>query len=168
MTRDELKNGMVIEYQDGEKAIVKDDMFLDITDLSVDCNISDYDINFNDTDKMDDWEIVKVYDNIIDMNLLWERKDTSPKIKPLGYSYLGCELGQTVMFKGKKENIVGFDEDSFDCYIAITKADGNGDKSFLTSCLNIADTQKIYWVDKKELKKLIKPKSLNMLRLLNV
>lgn len=158
MIRTDLRNGMVIEYRDGEKAIVKDDLFLDIIDLSTDSYISDYDINFNDTDEMDDWKIMKIYDNIINMNLLWERKDTSSKIKPIGYEYKGYKLGDKVRYKDRFENIVGFDESEvsiFNILITATVMDEETmefkDAGFISSSLNVAETQLVKWADSSEI-----------------
>ena len=75
------------------------------------------------------------------------------KIKNIGYKYLGYKLGQKIKFNKQWENIVGFDEECN--LILITYNTGfkfKVAKSDLTTGLDVADEQKVYWVDIKDIK----------------
>jgi hypothetical protein len=149
MTKQELKNGNIIEWEDESKSIVKENLLLDILDLSEDCTLDDYSNTFDDLDGQVEWEIMKIYDNIIDMNLLWERPILN--IKDIGYEYKGFKLGQVVVIRGERCNIVGFDE-KHECnfYILVTTFDDKRlqfkDNEYATATLDVADSQLVAWI----------------------
>lgn len=72
MTRDDLKEGMIIEERDGNTyEILEDGKVIWFNDkCSFWCNVDDYKHDLTDSYNSD-WDIVKVYDK--DMNLLWDR-----------------------------------------------------------------------------------------------
>ena len=81
----------------------------------------------------------------------------SYKIEKAGYEYLGFELGQNVMYKGKETIVVGFDKDkSVACPIAI-KHENSRDirgSAFVDVVLDIAheNKYKYTWVEPTEIK----------------
>ena len=72
MTRDDLKEGMIIEERSGEIYRVganEDVLFL--TNNNIWCEIKDYKYDLTDNSDME-YDIIKVYDG--NMNLLWDRE----------------------------------------------------------------------------------------------
>lgn len=87
-------------------------------------------------------------------------KEDSSKIKSIGYECNDYKLGQTVIFKGRKENIVGFDENCGIHYsfILITDSSSIGDsfeynKHMLTSYLDTSPEQSTLWIRHYEIEK---------------
>jgi hypothetical protein len=155
MIKQELKNGNIILRGNGDKSIVMGNMLLNIIDLSSDCDLSDYDESLNDLeDGGSEWKIVKIYDNIIDMNLLWERPTSN--IKAIGYEYKGFKLGQSVMVEGKKCNIIGFDERGNEYgyinnpyFILVTAEDSQLQFQYATAVtahLDVSNSQRVKWI----------------------
>lgn len=75
MTRDDLKEGMIIEERDGDTyEILADRKVVYLDDkCSFWCYLDNYEKDLTDSYNCD-WDIVKVYDK--DMNLLWDRNGT--------------------------------------------------------------------------------------------
>lgn len=94
MTKNDLKNGYMVQYRDGEKRILIDEYLYDNKGYNVN-DIRLYDNNLNFTDTVDagdnDLDIVKVFGENTeaffdvtenDRPLLWERKEKTAEEKP--------------------------------------------------------------------------------------
>ena len=77
MTKDELKNGMVVEIRKGVKYLVSGDIL--VRDKGF-VPLSEFNNDLTATQEQDEFDIVKVYDithrlDFTDLTLLWERKE---------------------------------------------------------------------------------------------
>ena len=74
------------------------------------------------------------------------------------YEYLDFKLGQKVMFEKKEHIIIGFDETTDDCYIAIDNigTECGGTKEFITSVLEKKENNECFWVSPEQIE-LIEP-----------
>lgn len=91
MTKNDLKNGYMVQYRSGEKRIIIDEHLYDNKGYNVnDIRLYDNNLNYTDVDN-DDLDIVKVFGknteaffDVIenDRQLLWERKEEAAEEKP--------------------------------------------------------------------------------------